>query len=118
MTIKMIQYPKCTTCKKAQAWLKENGLEYSVQHIVEETPTKEELTNYWKMSGLPLKKFFNTSGMKYRELQLKDRLKEMSEDEQLELLASDGMLIKRPIVTDGQKITLGFKEDQFKNTWK
>ena len=76
------------------------------------------MTSYWKISGLPLKKFFNTSGMKYRELQLKDRLNEMSDDEQLDLLASDGMLIKRPIVTDGQKITLGFKENEFENTWK
>jgi len=118
MTIKMIHYPKCTTCKKAQAWLNENGVEFIPQHIVEETPTKEELTSYWKISGLPLKKFFNTSGMKYRELQLKDRLNEMSDDEQLDLLASDGMLIKRPIVTDGQKITLGFKENEFENTWK
>ncbi|WP_102694188.1 arsenate reductase family protein [Rummeliibacillus pycnus] len=118
MTIKMIHYPKCTTCRKAQAWLKENGVEFIPQHIVEEPPTKEELANYWKISGLPLKKFFNTSGMKYRELQLKDRLKEMSEDEQLDLLASDGMLIKRPIVTDGQKITLGFKENEFENVWK
>ena len=118
MTIRLIQYPKCTTCKKAQAWLKENGIEFELQHIVEHTPTKEELTNFLKMSGLPLKKFFNTSGMKYRELQLKDRLKEMSEDEQLELLASDGMLIKRPIVTDGQRITLGFKIDDFEKTWK
>ena len=118
MTIRLIQYPKCTTCKKAQAWLKENGIEFVLQHIVEQTPTKEELTNYWKMSGLPLKKFFNTSGMKYRELQLKDRLKEMSEDEQLELLASDGMLIKRPIVTDGQRITLGFKDNDFEQVWK
>ncbi|MGG0656680.1 arsenate reductase family protein [Rummeliibacillus pycnus] len=118
MTIKMIHYPNCTTCRKAQAWLKENDIEFNQQHIVEETPTKEELTKYWKISGLPLKKFFNTSGMKYRELQLKDRLNEMSDDEQLDLLASDGMLIKRPIVTDGQKITLGFKENEFENTWK
>ena len=118
MTIKMIHYPKCTTCKRAQAWLNENGIEYTARHIVEEAPTKEELTNYWKLSGYPLKKFFNTSGKKYRELQLKDRLKEMSDEEQLVLLASDGMLIKRPIVTDGQRITLGFKEDDFENTWK
>lgn len=118
MTIKMIHYPKCTTCRKAQAWLKENDIEFIPQHIVDETPTKEDLKSYWKMSGLPLKKFFNTSGMKYRELQLKDRLNDMSEDEQLTLLTSDGMLIKRPIVTDGQKVTLGFKENEFENTWK
>lgn len=118
MTVTFIHYPKCTTCKKAQAWLKENHVEFTQRNIVEEAPTKEELKNYWKISGLPLKKFFNTSGMRYRELQLKDRLKDMSEDEQLELLASDGMLIKRPIITDSQKITLGFKESDFENTWK
>ncbi len=118
MTIKMIHYPKCTTCRKAQAWLKENNIEFTAHNIVEETPTQEELRKYWQLSGLPLKKFFNTSGMKYRELQLKDRLKEMSEDEQIALLASDGMLIKRPIVTDGQKVTIGFNEKDFENTWK
>ncbi|NLY79329.1 MAG: arsenate reductase family protein, partial [Lysinibacillus sp.] len=86
-------------------------------HIVEQAPTKEELKTYWEKSGLPLKKFFNTSGQRYRALGLKDKLSTMSEDEQLELLASDGMLIKRPIVTDGEKVTLGFKEEEFANTW-
>ena len=115
MTIKMIHYPKCTTCKRAQAWLNENGIEYTARHIVEEALAIVILSFLFLY---PLKKFFNTSGKKYRELQLKDRLKEMSDEEQLELLASDGMLIKRPIVTDGQRITLGFKEDDFENTWK
>ena len=118
MTVKFIQYPKCTTCKKAQKWLDENGVQYENIHIVEQTPTKEQLKAYYEASGVPLKKFFNTSGMKYRELELKDKLPSMSEDEQLELLASDGMLIKRPIVTDGKKLTLGFKESDFSETWK
>lgn len=118
MTIQLIQYPKCTTCKKAQKWLNDNEVEYENIHIVEQTPSKEQLKAYYKVSGLPLKKFFNTSGMKYRELGLKDKLATMSEDEQLELLASDGMLIKRPIVTDGKKLTLGFKESDFLETWK
>ncbi|MFJ7738101.1 arsenate reductase family protein [Lysinibacillus sp. NPDC097287] len=118
MTIQFINYPKCTTCKKAQKWLNDNGIAFEDVHIVEQTPTKEQLESYWKVSGLPLKKFFNTSGIKYRELGLKDKLAEMTEDEQLELLASDGMLIKRPIVTNGEKVTLGFKESEFGETWK
>ena len=118
MTIQFIQYPKCTTCKKAQKWLDENGIAYTSVHIVEETPSKEQLKALWQASGLPLKKFFNTSGMKYKELQLKDKLPTMTEEEQLALLASDGMLIKRPITTDGKKVTVGFKESDFLNTWK
>ena len=118
MTIQFIHYPKCTTCKKAQKWLNDNGMTYEDVHIVEQTPTKEQLESYWKASGLALKKFFNTSGIKYRELGLKDKLAEMTEDEQLELLASDGMLVKRPLVTDGKKVTLGFKESDFDEAWK
>lgn len=118
MTIQFIHYPKCTTCKKAQKWLDENGIAYTAIHIVEETPSKEQLKGYWEVSGLPLKKFFNTSGMKYKELNLKDKLPTMTEDEQLTLLASDGMLIKRPITTDGNKVTLGFKESEFSQSWK
>ena len=118
MPLKFIQYPKCTTCKKAQKWLEENNIAYESIHIVEQTPTQEQLTDLYKKSGLPLKKFFNTSGNKYKELGLKDKLINMSEEEQLALLASDGMLIKRPIVTDGEKITLGFKEPDFLETWK
>lgn len=118
MPLNFIQYPKCTTCKKAQKWLEENNIAYESIHIVEQTPTQEDLTNLYKKSGLPLKKFFNTSGNKYKELGLKDKLANMSEEEQLALLASDGMLIKRPIVTDGEKITLGFKESDFLGTWK
>jgi arsenate reductase (glutaredoxin) len=118
MAIQFIQYPKCSTCKKAQKWLDTSGITYENIHIVEQTPTKEMLEKFYKASGLPLKKFFNTSGNKYKELGLKDKLANMSEDEQLTLLASDGMLIKRPIVTDGQKVTLGFKEEDFESTWK
>jgi len=118
MPLKFIQYPKCTTCKKAQKWLEENNIAYESIHIVEQTPTQEQLTSLYKKSGLPLKKFFNTSGNKYKELGLKDKLANMSEEEQLALLVSDGMLIKRPIVTDGEKITLGFKESDFLETWK
>lgn len=116
--LQFIHYPRCTTCKKAQKWLDENNLSYEAINIVEQTPTKEQLESYWKASGLPLKKFFNTSGMKYKSLGLKDKLTTMTEDEQLELLATDGMLIKRPIVTDGQKVTLGFKEEEFIESWK
>ncbi|MCH7322996.1 arsenate reductase family protein [Solibacillus sp. MA9] len=118
MTIQFINYPNCTTCKKAQKWLDENGIAYENIHIVEQTPSKEQLKAYYEASGLPLKKFFNISGMKYRELELKDKLPTMSEDEQLALLGSDGMLIKRPLVTDGKKLTLGFKESDFLETWK
>ena len=118
MTLQFIQYPKCTTCKKAQKWLDENGIAYEAVHIVEQTPSKDQLQALYEASGLPLKKFFNTSGMKYRELGLKDKLADMTEEEQLTLLASDGMLIKRPIVTDWKKITLGFKESDFIETWK
>ena len=118
MTIQFIQYPKCTTCKKAQKWLEEQGIAYENIHIVEQTPSKEQLESWYNASGLPLKKFFNTSGNKYKELGLKDKLASMTEEEQLNLLASDGMLIKRPIVTDGEKLTLGFKESDFLETWK
>ena len=118
MTIQLIQYPKCTTCKKAQKWLDENGITYENRHIVEQTPSVEELEAIYKSSGLPLKKFFNTSGIKYRELGLKDKLETMTEEEQLALLASDGMLIKRPLITDGKNLTLGFKESDFLETWK
>lgn len=118
MTLQLIQYPKCTTCKKAQKWLTDNEVAFESVHIVEETPSKEALQAFYELSGLPLKKFFNTSGNKYKELGLKDKLADMTEEEQLALLASDGMLIKRPIVTDGKKLTLGFKESDFIETWK
>ncbi|TFB24285.1 arsenate reductase family protein [Filobacillus milosensis] len=118
MSVTVYQYPKCGTCRKAIKWLDENGVEYEAIHIVEHPPSTTELKSFIEKSDLPVKKFFNTSGKKYRELGLKDKLKDMSDDEMVELLASDGMLIKRPIVTDGHKATVGFKEDTFAQTWK
>jgi len=97
--------------------LKENGIDYTYIHIVEATPSKDELAELWKQSGLPLKKFFNTSGQVYRNEGIKDKLPNLSEDEQLELLASNGMLLKRPLVTDGQKSTVGFSEKSFTDVW-
>ncbi|MGN2617693.1 arsenate reductase family protein [Bacillus stercoris] len=117
MSLTFYWYPKCGTCRKAKKWLEEHGKEINEIHIAEQPPSKEELKALYKKSGLDLKKFFNTSGMKYRELNLKEKLYHMSEDEQLELLASDGMLIKRPLTTDGEKVTVGFKEDQFEENW-
>ncbi len=111
-------YPACGTCRKAKKWLQQNEIPFQEIHIVQQPPNKEQLRDLWQMSGLPLKKFFNTSGLKYKELQLKDRLPQLSEDEQLGLLASDGMLIKRPLLTDGQKVTLGFDEQLFAIEWK
>lgn len=103
-----IWYPKCSTCQKAKKWLDENGVEYTLRDIVLETPTEEELSIWIKESELDIKKFFNTSGMKYRELGLKDKLDNMSFDEKIKLLSSDGMLIKRPLIV-GEKIIPGFK---------
>lgn len=111
-------YPKCTTCRKAKKWLDKNGAQYQEINIGEAPPSKEELRKMYSTSGLELKKFFNTSGLKYRALGLKDKLETMSEDEQLELLAADGMLIKRPLAWNGEKTTLGFKEEEYENTWK
>ncbi|MCR9039407.1 arsenate reductase family protein [Bacillus sp. L381] len=117
MSLNFYWYPKCGTCRNAKKWLEDRGKEINEIHIVEETPAKEEIKDLYEKSGLELRKFFNTSGMKYRELNLKEKLYHMSEDEQLELLASDGMLLKRPITTDGEKVTVGFKEDQFEKYW-
>ncbi|WP_416722680.1 arsenate reductase family protein [Bacillus stercoris] len=117
MSLTFYWYPKCGTCRKAKKWLEEHGKEINEIHISEQPPSKEQLKALYEKSGLDLKKFFNTSGMKYRELNLKEKLYHMSEDEQLELLASDGMLIKRPLTTDGEKVTVGFKEDQFEENW-
>ena len=105
-----LEYPKCTTCKKAKAWLMENGVEFTDRHIVEENPTEEELKEWIQKSGLPLKRFFNTSGMKYRELGLKDKLGDMTEEEQTALLATDGMLVKRPLLIGTDFVIPGFKE--------
>lgn len=104
------QYPKCTTCKKAKTWLDKNQIDYTDRHIVEAQPSLEELRNWWKASGLPLKRFFNTCGMKYREMSLATKLPTMSEEEQLALLATDGMLVKRPILVTDKGTCPGFKE--------
>ena len=106
-----LEYPPCSTCRKAKKWLDENGIIYTDRHIKEENPSYEELKQWLEVSGLPVKKFFNTSGMQYRALELKDKLPSMSIEEQLRLLATDGMLVKRPIlVTDNGKVLTGFKE--------
>lgn len=117
MTIKMYEYPKCGTCRKAKKYLNENGVTFEAQNIVEHPPSKEVLKELIQKSGLPIQKFFNTSGQKYRELGLSKKLKEMDDEEKLKLLASDGKLIKRPIVTDGETVTVGFKEEEFADKW-
>ena len=104
-----VNYPKCSTCRKAKKWLDEHDFEYESKHIVEDNPTAEELEKWWQISELPLKRFFNTSGMKYRELKLKDKLPDMSDEEQLDLLATDGMLVKRPILVSDDIVLVGFK---------
>lgn len=109
----LIHYPKCTTCQKAKKWLDEKGHTYTERHIKEENPTYEELTEWFHKSGLPLKRFFNTSGMLYKEMQLKDKLPKMTEVEQLRLLASDGMLVKRPIVVMDDTVLVGFRENEW-----
>ncbi len=105
-----VHYPKCTTCQKAKKWLDQQGADYQARDIKEDHPTLEELTDWYRRSGLPLKRFFNTSGLQYRALGLKDKLASMGEDEQLALLASDGMLVKRPILVTGTKVLPGFRE--------
>ncbi len=108
--VTFICYPKCTTCKKAQAWLEANNIDYVLRDIKEDNPSLEELKVWHKESTEPLKKFFNTSGLLYRSLELKDKLPEMSEDEMLELLSSDGMLVKRPLLLGEGFVLIGFKE--------
>lgn len=108
-----IQYPPCSTCKKAKQWLDAHGLSYTERHIKEDNPTYEELKLWQERSGLPLKKFFNTSGLLYKSMNLRDRLPQMSEEEQLRLLASDGMLVKRPIVVTEQTVLTGFREAEW-----
>lgn len=110
----ILHYPKCTTCKKALKWLEEQGISYEERHIKENNPTVEELTEWYHKSGLPLKRFFNTSGVLYKEMHLKDKLPDMTKEQQLELLATDGMLVKRPLVIKGDLVLTGFKEDEWK----
>lgn len=106
-------YPKCGTCQKAQKWLDSRGLSYELRLIREQNPSAEELRAWQQQSGLPLKRFFNTSGLQYKALGLKDKLPEMSEEEQLALLASDGMLVKRPLLIDGNSVLVGFREAEY-----
>lgn len=108
-----ICYPRCSTCKKAQKWLDEHEYKYTVRNIKEENPSYDELKEWYNKSGMTLKKFFNTSGTLYRDMKLKDRLANMDEEEQLRLLASDGMLVKRPILIEGDHILTGFKEKEW-----
>ena len=116
--MKYICYPKCGTCQKPKKWLDENEIQYEIRAIKEDNPTREELETWYKASGLPLKKFFNTSGLQYKALGLKDKLPTMSEAEQLDLLATDGMLVKRPIAVIGDTVLVGFKEAEWEEQFK
>ena len=106
-------YPKCTTCQKAKKWLDDHKINYTERHIVEANPTYDELKDWYSKSGLALKKFFNTSGLLYKEMQLKDKLPAMSDEEQLQLLATNGMLVKRPLIVNGDTVLTGFKEAEW-----
>lgn len=108
-----LQYPPCSTCQKAKKWLEENGISYTDRHIKTENPSYEELKSWYEKSGLPLKKFFNTSGLVYKSLNLKEKLPKMTEEEQLRLLATDGMLVKRPLAVDGDTVLPGFQAEQW-----
>ena len=108
-----IEYPKCSTCQKAKKWLDSHGISYTDRHIVEENPSFDELKQWHERSGMPIKKLFNTSGMLYKEMQLKDKLSELNDEEQLKLLASNGMLVKRPLVVDGDIVLAGFREAEW-----
>ena len=116
--LKYICYPKCTTCVKAKNWLDDNKIEYELRDIKLENPTLEELTEWYRKSGLPLKKFFNTSGLLYKSLDLKNKLPQMSEDEMLRLLSADGMLVKRPILIGEDFVLVGFKEAEWNDKIK
>ena len=113
--ILFIEYPKCSTCQKAKKWLMEHQIEFTDRHIVEKNPSSQELTKLVKQSGLPLKRFFNTSGMKYKELNLKEKLPDMSEEEQIRLLATDGMLVKRPLIVADDYVLTGFREKEWED---
>ena len=110
--MKFICYPKCTTCQKAKKWLDDNGISYELRDIKENNPSEKDLREWNKNSGLPLKKFFNTSGLLYKFMELKDKLTDMTDDEQIKLLATDGMLVKRPILVHGQRVLVGLKEKE------
>ena len=112
--VKFICYPKCTTCQKAKKWLEDNGVEYEIRDIKADNPTLDELKKWYALSGLPLKKFFNTSGLLYKSMALKDKIPSMSENEMLSLLATDGMLVKRPLLVSDDFVLVGFKEAEWK----
>lgn len=118
MSLLFVEYPKCTTCKRAKKFLVENNIEFEDRHIVEENPTKEELKIWLEKSGLPINKFFNTSGVLYREMQLKDKVKTLSEDELLDILSTNGMLVKRPIIVKDDVVLVGFKEEEWNEKLK
>ena len=111
MKVHLLWYPKCSTCRKARQWLEEREVAFELRDLKEERPSMEELRQWHQQSGLPLKKFFNTSGMVYKSMGLKDRLPDMSEEEQLSLLTSDGMLVKRPILVTETRVTVGFRQE-------
>ena len=113
-----VWYPKCTTCQKAKRWLEKNDAVLEERHIKEENPTSDELREWHRLSGVPLKRFFNTNGLRYKELQLKDRLSSMSEEEQYAILASDGLLVKRPILVSQKFALVGFKEDEWEKAFE
>lgn len=113
MEFTFVCYPKCTTCQKAKRWLEEHYIPYTMRDIKEQNPTKEELALWHQASGLPLKRFFNSSGLIYRSMELSKKWPQMSDEEQLDLLSSDGMLVKRPILTDGQTVLVGFREKEW-----
>lgn len=113
MNFVFVEYPKCSTCQKAKKWLDDHNIKYQDRHIVEQNPTKEELNAWILQSQKPVKSFFNTSGLKYKELKLKDRLPQMSQEEQIELLSTDGMLVKRPLIISEKLILVGFKSEEW-----
>ena len=113
MKVLFIEYPKCSTCQKAKKWLEQNKIEFEDRHIVENNPTKEELKKWIKQSGYDIKKFFNTSGMKYKELNLKEKLPNMTDDEKIQILSTDGMLVKRPLIITDDLVLVGFREKEW-----
>lgn len=118
MSVLFINYPKCSTCINARKWLEEHKIDFTSRHIVEDNPKKDELKKYVALSGLPVKKFFNTSGVLYRQMNLKEKLANASEDEMLDILSSNGMLVKRPLVIADKGVLIGFKKDQWEEFFK
>ena len=117
MAVTFYHYPNCNSCRKAKKWLEENNIEYIDKHIVKETPTKEEILQFFRLSNEKPRRFFNTSGKVYREQNMKDKIKDATEGEIATYLASNGMLIRRPIITDGKNVTIGYNEDKLREVW-